>query len=162
MSVGSSWSVCVVTWSSVCGHWSFFMNISTLQMLTSVFLSLCCFVCLWLFGFIRARRSKLQMADSRMADTTTSTTKKRSVFLTIPLSAVVSLSQVPGIGPVTLERLAVRGITTPAQLVGQFMLLNRDRAAMVNWMYSECSTRKREGEMVAEALFEKSERMMVL
>lgn len=42
------------------------------------------------------------------------------------------------------------------------MVLNRDRVAMVSWLCSECSTRKREGEMIAEALFEKTERMMVL
>jgi len=127
-----------------------------------VFLFLACFICLWMFRFIRARRLVPQMTSSQMTDAATSTSKKRSTFLSIPLSAVVSLSQVPGIGPVTLERLAVRGITTPSQLVGQFMVLNRDRAAMVSWLCSECSTRRREGEMVAEALFEKSERMMVL
>jgi hypothetical protein len=102
------------------------------------------------------------MAEIRMPGATASTTKKRSAFLSIPLSAVVSLSQVPGVGPVTLERLAARGITVPAQLVGQFMVLNRDRVAMVSWLCSECSARKREGEMIAEALFEKTERMMVL
>jgi hypothetical protein len=66
------------------------------------------------------------------------------------------------VGPVTLDRLSQRGITAPAQLIGQFMLLNRDRTAMVEWLQRECAVRQREGEMVAEALFEKSERMVVL
>jgi predicted flap endonuclease-1-like 5' DNA nuclease len=90
------------------------------------------------------------------------TTKKRSTFLSTPLNSVTSLNQVPGVGPVTLERLTQRGITSPAQLIGQFMLLNRDRAAMAEWLHKACAVRQREGEMVAEALFEKSERMVVL
>jgi hypothetical protein len=90
------------------------------------------------------------------------TTKKRATFLSTPLNSITSLNQVPGVGPVTLDRLSQRGITSPAQLIGQFMLLNRDRAAMVEWLQKECAVRQREGEMVAEALFEKSERMVVL
>jgi predicted flap endonuclease-1-like 5' DNA nuclease len=90
------------------------------------------------------------------------TTKKRATFLSTPLNSITSLNQVPGVGPVTLDRLSQRGITAPAQLIGQFMLLNRDRAAMVEWLQKECAVRQREGEMVAEALFEKSKRMVVL
>lgn len=90
------------------------------------------------------------------------TTKKRSTFLSTPLNAVTSLTQVPGVGPVTLERLTRFGITNPSQLVGQFMLLDRDKAAMANWLRSACAVRQRESDMMAEALFEKSERMVVL
>lgn len=90
------------------------------------------------------------------------TTKKRATFLSTPLNSVISLNQVPGVGPVTLDRLTQCGITTPAQLIGQFMLLNRDRVAMVGWLRSACAVRQREGDAIAEALFEKSERMVVL
>ena len=90
------------------------------------------------------------------------TTKKRATFLSTPLNSVTSLNQVPGIGPVTLDRLTQCGITTPAQLIGQFMLLNRDRVAMVDWLRSVCAVRQREADAIAEALFEKSERMVVL
>ena len=95
-------------------------------------------------------------------DNANTTTKKRATFLSTPLNSVTSLNQVPGVGPVTLERLTQRGITSPAQLIGQFMLLNRDQVAMTDWLRSTCAVRQREGEMVAEALFEKSERMIVL
>jgi len=90
------------------------------------------------------------------------TTKKRECFLSTPLQAVSSLLQVPGVGPVTLERLTQAGISTPQQLVGQFMVLNRSTVAMVSWLKHACSVGRREANIVAEALFAKTERMGVL
>ena len=90
------------------------------------------------------------------------TTKKRECFLSTPLQAVSSLLQVPGVGPVTLERLTQAGISTPQQLVGQFMVLNRSTVAMVSWLKHACSVGGREANIVAEALFSKTERMGVL
>jgi len=90
------------------------------------------------------------------------TTKKRECFLSTPLQAVSSLLQVPGVGPVTLDRLTQAGISTPQQLVGQFMVLNRSTVAMVSWLKHACSVGGREANIVAEALFAKTERMGVL
>ena len=90
------------------------------------------------------------------------TTKKRSSFLSTPLQAVSSLLQIPGVGPVTLERLTQSGILTPQQLVGQFMLLNRNPATMVSWLKHACSVGGREAKAISEALFAKTERMGVL
>ena len=97
-----------------------------------------------------------------MTDTSTSTTKKKASFLSTPLQTMCSLLQVPGIGPVTLERLTRAGIATPQQLVGQFMVLNRDTGAMVAWLKHTASVGRREAGVVAEALAEKTERMGVL
>ena len=90
------------------------------------------------------------------------TTKKQATFLSTPLNAITSLNQVPGIGVVTLDRLSKCGISNPWQLIGQFMLLNRDKKEMTDWLQSECSVRQREGDVIAEALFEKTTRMGVL
>jgi hypothetical protein len=90
------------------------------------------------------------------------TTKKNATFLSTPLNAITSLTQVPGVGVVTLDRLSKCGISSPGQLLGQFMLLNRDKEAMTNWLRSACSVRQREGDVIAEALFEKTARMGVL
>ena len=90
------------------------------------------------------------------------TTKKRSTFLSTPLNAVTSLTQIPGIGTATLEKLTKAGITTPSQLLGQFMLLNKNPEAMSNWLRSACNIRAREGAAMSEALFAKTNRMEVL
>ena len=92
----------------------------------------------------------------------TTTTKKAASFLATPLSAIVSLSMVPGVGPKTLDHLAHHGITTPHQLIGQFMLLGSDVEAMIHWLCTACAVRRREGAVIAEALFAKTERMQVL
>ena len=90
------------------------------------------------------------------------TSKKNATFLSTPLNNIVSLSQIPGIGAVTLEKLARVGVSTPAQLLGQFMMMDKDPSAMVLWLESKCSVRQREGNTIAEALLAKSERMGML
>ena len=90
---------------------------------------------------------------------TNNTTKKRSTFLSTPLTAITSLTLVPGIGSVTLERLARVNITHPQQLVGQFMLLNSDADAMAAWLRQSCAVRQREADVIVEALVAKCERL---
>jgi nucleotidyltransferase/DNA polymerase involved in DNA repair len=90
------------------------------------------------------------------------TTKKRSAFLSTPLNAVTSLTQIPGVGTATLEKLTKAGISTPSQLLGQFMLLNKSPEAMSDWLRLACNIRQREGSAMAEALFAKTIRMEVL
>ena len=90
------------------------------------------------------------------------TTKKAASFLSTPLSEIVSLSQVPGVGPITLERLGRQSISTVSQLIGQFMLLGSDVEAMVSWLDTTCAVRRREGSVIAEALFAKTERMNIV
>ena len=79
-----------------------------------------------------------------------------------PLSAVTSLSQVPGVGATTLELLTRQQILSVQQLLGHFMLLNRDTDAMARWLHRVCFVRRRECVVIAEALFAKTERMGVL
>ena len=95
-------------------------------------------------------------------DTNNNTTKKHSTFISTPLTAVTSLTMVPGIGPATLERLIKVGIVHPQQLVGHFMVLNRDAAAMVSWLKQSCGVRQREADTIVEALAEKCERLGVM
>ena len=90
------------------------------------------------------------------------TTKKQATFLSTPLNSITSLTQVPGVGIVTLDRLSKVGVSNPAQLIGQFLLLNRDKDAMVNWLRTACTVRQREGDVIAEALWDKTARMGVL
>ena len=90
------------------------------------------------------------------------TTKTAASFLFTPLSDIVSLSQVPGGGPITLERLGRQSIGTVSQLIGQFMLLGSDVEAMVSWLDTTCAVRRREGSVIAEALFAKTERMNIV
>ena len=90
------------------------------------------------------------------------TTKKRSSFLSKPLQTVSSLLEIPGVGPVTLERLTRAGIASPQQLIGQFLVLNQNPTAMVSWLRRECSVGGREAAVIAEALSAKAERMAVL
>ena len=90
---------------------------------------------------------------------TMDTTKKRAAFISTPLAEVKSLSQVPGVGKVSLELLAKQEIVSPQQLMGKFMMFNRNYAAMVGWLQKTCSIRSRVAGMIAEAVFAKSERM---
>ena len=90
------------------------------------------------------------------------TSKKASTFLSTPLSDVVSLSQVPGVGTATFERLARHQILSVQQLLGRFLMLDRDTKAMVQWLHAACSVRRREAMVISEALFAKMERMAVL
>ncbi len=90
------------------------------------------------------------------------TSKKQADFLSTPLEAVRSLLQVPGVGAATLERLTRAGVTTPQQLVGQFMVLNRDRASMAAWLKGSCGVRQREAGTITEALLDKTQRIGVL
>jgi len=91
-----------------------------------------------------------------------SSTKKQDAFLSTPLSAVASLTQVPGIGPTTLEKLARAGISTPSQLLGQFLLLDKEPDRMRLWLRTQCGVREREAAAVSEALFAKANRMEML
>ena len=92
-------------------------------------------------------------------DIDTTTTKKYASFLSTPLRDVASLSQVPGVGTVTLGKLMTSGIKTPQQLVGQFMVLNKDTDSMIHWLRTACSVRSREADVIAEALLAKTERV---
>ena len=94
--------------------------------------------------------------------TMNTTSKKQATFLSTPLSSIVSLNQVPGVGAVTLEKLVKMGFSTPAKLLGQFMVLEKDPRAMNNWLESDCGIRAREAGMISEALLAKMERMEML
>jgi len=88
--------------------------------------------------------------------------KKQASFRSTPLQAIKSLLQVPGVGGATLEKLTRAGVTTPQQLVGQFMMLNRDTNSMIAWLKSACGVRQKEADTISEALLDKTERMGVL
>ena len=92
-------------------------------------------------------------------ESTKSTTKKKCTFLETPMSAVTSLMQVPGVGTATLEKLTKAGIQSPSQLMGYFMMINKDPDAMSTWLQSTCAIRQRESAVIAEALFAKTGRM---
>ena len=102
------------------------------------------------------------MKDPMDTTNNNSTTKKRNTFISTPLTAVTSLTMVPGIGTVTLVTLSKVGIISPQQLVGHFMVLNRDAAAMTSWLKQSCGVRQREADTIVEALAEKCERLGVM
>ena len=93
---------------------------------------------------------------------TENTSKKNATFLSTPFNSVTSLTQIPGVGTTTLEKLTKAGITAPSQLIGQFLLLNKDPDAMRQWLQSACAVRQREGTLIANALAEKTGRMEML
>jgi hypothetical protein len=53
----------------------------------------------------------------------TTTTQKNSNFQSTPLQDVVALTDVPGVGPKSKEKLEEANIKTPVQLMGQFMVI---------------------------------------
>ena len=50
------------------------------------------------------------------------TTQKNTNFQSQPLGAVERLTDVPGVGPKSAEKLEEANILTPVQLMGQFMV----------------------------------------
>ena len=94
-------------------------------------------------------------------ETNNTTTKKHNTFISTPLTAVTSLTMVPGVGTVTLQRLAKAGILHPQQLVGHFMVLNRDATAMISWL-KQSGVRQREADTIVNALVVKCERIGVM
>ena len=90
------------------------------------------------------------------------TTKKHATFLSTPLNSVTLLSQIPGVGGATLDKLTKAGVTAPSQLIGHFLLLNKDPQAMRQWLQATCTVRQRESAMIADALAAKAGRMEML
>lgn len=59
-------------------------------------------------------------------------TAKLSQFLLGPLQS--DCAAVPGVGDVTISRLAALGVHTVDQLAGRFMMFDRDPTAMLQWL----------------------------
>ena len=88
------------------------------------------------------------------------TTKKFNTFISRPLQDC-SLSDVPGVGKSSLEKLFASNIDTPEKLMGMFLLSNSDPPKMKNWLVSSCLIRTREANTICEALHRKMQNSMM-
>ena len=86
------------------------------------------------------------------------TTKKHATFLSTPLQDT-GLQDVPGIGSVSYAHLTEAGISTSQQLMGHFLVTNRDVSAMTQWLQA-AGVRAQEVGKIVDAL-EKKARVMV-
>jgi hypothetical protein len=82
--------------------------------------------------------------------TATTTSKKNNTFMSTPLQDC-SLSDVPGVGEVSHSRLIGAGIATTEQLMGQFLIVKRDRDAMTQRLMA-LGIRTQEAVKIATAL----------
>ena len=92
-----------------------------------------------------------------MASTTT--TKKFNTFISRPLQDS-SIRDIPGVGTCSLTKLLEMNIDSPEKLMGMYLMSNRDRQKMKNWIISSCSIRAQEAEKITNAIEKKSEPMM--
>mmetsp|Transcript_5263 Transcript_5263/g.3699 ORF Transcript_5263/g.3699 Transcript_5263/m.3699 type:complete len:94 (+) Transcript_5263:3-284(+) len=88
------------------------------------------------------------------------TTKKQEQFQAQPLQDC-KLSDVPGVGAKTLEKLNESNIDTAEKLVGHFMVMGRDTEKMTSWLEDVCEVRGVEAKKVAEGLAEKAAKIVI-
>jgi hypothetical protein len=80
----------------------------------------------------------------------TTTTKKHNSFMSTPLQDC-TLCCIPGVGEVAHQRLISAGVSTPEQLMGHFLLANRDYRTMTRWLLA-AGVRAQEAVKIASAL----------
>ena len=80
----------------------------------------------------------------------TTTTKKQASFLSTPLQDT-ALHDVPGIGSVSHTHLTNAGVGTSQQLMGHFLIMNRDVDAMARWLQA-AGVRAQEVGKIVDAL----------
>jgi hypothetical protein len=90
----------------------------------------------------------------------TTTTKKFNTFISRPLQDC-SLSDVPGVGKSSLEKLFASNIDTPEKLMGIFLVSGSDPTKMKHWLVSSCLIRAKEGNTISEALYRKMQNSML-
>ncbi len=88
------------------------------------------------------------------------TTKKNEQFQSMPLQDC-KLSEVPGVGAVSLTKLNEANIDTAEKLVGHFLCMGRDCEKMTKWLEDVCEVRNQEAKKVAEALGEKAAKIVI-
>ena len=59
-------------------------------------------------------------------------------FVNNPLSPDQGVQTLPGIGPAYGGRLRDSGITTAQQLLGQYLMMNRNRGVFMSWLWGIC------------------------
>jgi hypothetical protein len=92
--------------------------------------------------------------------TTINNTKKFNSFISRPLQDC-SLSDVPGVGKSTLEKLFAANIDTPEKLMGMFLMSGRDAKKIKDWLTSVCCIRAQEASRMSEALDRKTRGAMM-
>jgi hypothetical protein len=78
------------------------------------------------------------------------TTKKHNTFMSTPLQDC-HLSDVPGAGDVACAKLIEAGVCTPEQLMGHFLISNRNHSTMTQWLVAS-GVRAQEAAKIATAL----------
>ena len=87
-----------------------------------------------------------------------STTQKLNTFLSRPLRDC-ALREVPGVGEVAHAKIvAASEIDTAEKLIGQFLLLGRERSQL--WLRDACGVRSQEAQRITDALQSKTERLV--
>eukprot|EP00277_Geminigera_cryophila_P018358 CAMPEP_0179440060 /NCGR_PEP_ID=MMETSP0799-20121207/23650_1 /TAXON_ID=46947 /ORGANISM="Geminigera cryophila, Strain CCMP2564" /LENGTH=95 /DNA_ID=CAMNT_0021223013 /DNA_START=536 /DNA_END=823 /DNA_ORIENTATION=- len=84
------------------------------------------------------------------------TTQKNTTFQGKPLQDVANLTDVPGVGPKSAEKLVEANIDTPIKLMGQFMVLGCAETKMTSWLEDVAELRNAEAKKVTEGLAEKA------
>ena len=85
-----------------------------------------------------------------MAPTQTTTFKSKR-FMSTPLRDC-ELKEVPGVGPVTLQKLKDHKIDTAHKLVGHFLAMGKNGDKMEKWLEDKCEVGKREAKMIVNAI----------
>ncbi len=88
--------------------------------------------------------------------TTVTTTKKFNSFIARPLQDC-SLSDIPGVGKSSLNKLLEVKVDTPEKLMGVYLVHSRDPQRMKHWLVSHCSIRAQEAGKISDAIDRKSQ-----
>jgi hypothetical protein len=79
------------------------------------------------------------MATS-ISNANTSTTKKHAHFIDGPILDK-DVSALPGIGDVAAKKLGEAGFKKACKVVGQFLVLDKDKDAFEEWLKKTCAAR---------------------
>lgn len=82
-----------------------------------------------------------------------STTKKHRDFVSEPIGEK-DVSSIPGIGAVLAKRLGEKGFPKAYNLLGQVLLLNKDKAVFMEWLTECCQANSKQSQECATALCE--------
>merc|ERR1712100_178341 len=95
-------------------------------------------------------------------DMSVTTTQKNSTFQSTPLQDVKKLTDVPGVGPKSAEKLEEANIDSAVKLMGNYLVMGMDEKKMVDWLHDVCELREQEAKKVTEGLAEKATKMVAI